>query len=269
VVIGKWRSLPFFVLEAEEGRFDMLWYVLQTRTGEEEKLVDLIHQMVSNDLYEECFVVYQELLWRRQQQNFVHVRRAFPGYVFITSREPKSLFFCLKQVPVMSRMIADEDFFFLSLESEEAEFLRRIMNEDYVIRLSYMETDGKGNIRQVSGPLEACVSQIVQCRFKKRYVLVRFKLHQEEKTVLLGIVLHEDICEELKYEKVEAPFLASGQYKPGKALDVQPSGVPILVPKGQRPINKGSEIQNAIQGKEEKCLDAISERKEKRLCYGV
>lgn len=229
----------------------MLWYVLQTRTGEEEKLAELVQRIVPQNLYGECFVVYQEQLWRRKKQNFVQVKRAFPGYVFITSNEPEALFFCLKQVPAMAKMIMDDDFFFLSLESEEAEFLRRIMNEDYIIRLSYMETDGKGNIRQVSGPLESCVSQIVQCRFGKRYALVRLKLHQEEKTVLLGIVLNEDICEELKYGKVEAPILVSEQYGLEQALDVQPSGMSIFMTNGERSINKGSEVQNVIQGKEE------------------
>ena len=73
----------------------MLWYVLQTRAGQEEKLAELISKMIPRGLYGECFVVYQEQLWRRKQQSFVHVKRAFPGYVFITSREPEALFFCL------------------------------------------------------------------------------------------------------------------------------------------------------------------------------
>ena len=56
----------------------MLWYVLQTKTGGEEKLVEMIHRMVPADLYGECFVIYHEQLWRRQQQTFIHVKRAFP-----------------------------------------------------------------------------------------------------------------------------------------------------------------------------------------------
>ena len=115
------------------------------------------------------------------------------GYVFITSREPKALFFCLKKVPVMAKMMADDECFFLSVEKEEAEFLKKIMNQNHVIGLSYLLTDGKGEILQVSGPLEACVPQIVKCRYGKRNVLVRLKLLGKEKTVLLGIVLKEDL----------------------------------------------------------------------------
>ncbi len=191
----------------------MRWYVLQTRTGEEEKVTGLIRKIVPPHLYEECFVVYHEQLWRRRQQNFVHVKRAFPGYVFITSREPEALFFCLKQVPAMSKMMADDESFFLTVEKEEQEFLKGIMNDDHVICLSYLSTDGKGNIRQVSGPLKACVSGIVRCRFGKRHVLVRLRLLGEEKTVLLGIVLDEDIRQELRYGKVEAPIVVPEEYR--------------------------------------------------------
>ena len=183
----------------------MLWYVLQTRTGEEGKLTELIHKMVPKELYEDCFVIYQEQLWRRRQKNFVHVKRAFPGYVFITSNKPEALFFCLKKVPAMAKLMLDDESFFLFVEKEEAEFLQKIMDQNHVIVLSYLLTDGKGNILQVSGPLKACVSQIVQCRFGKRYVLVRLKLLGKEKTILLGIVLKEDMEQELWYGKVEMP----------------------------------------------------------------
>ena len=57
------------------------------------KLVEMVRRVVPHPLYGECFVIYHEQVWRRQQKNFVQVRRAFPGYVFITSREPEALFF--------------------------------------------------------------------------------------------------------------------------------------------------------------------------------
>ncbi len=44
----------------------MSWYVLQTRAGQEEKLAELISKMIPRGLYGECFVVYQEQLWRRK-----------------------------------------------------------------------------------------------------------------------------------------------------------------------------------------------------------
>lgn len=104
----------------------MLWYVLQTKTGEEEKLAEMIRKVVPRHLYGECFIVYHEQLWRRQQQNFVHVKRAFPGYVFITSKEPEALFFCLKKIPAMVKMMTDDESFFLYLDPGKLHFWNRL-----------------------------------------------------------------------------------------------------------------------------------------------
>lgn len=229
-MIQIWRSLPFYggsfqygykaiickdsgsrnccgqVLREMRGKH-MLWYVLQTKTGEEEKLIELIHKLVPKELYKECFVIYQEQLWRRQQHNFVHLKRVFPGYVFIASKDPEALFFCLKRVPAMAKLMADDESFFLSVEKEETQFLQKIMNKDHVIGLSYLLTDGKGTILQVSGPLETCLDQIVKYRYGKRHVLVRLKLLGREKTVMLGIVLKEDMEQRLQHGKNENPYL--------------------------------------------------------------
>lgn len=112
----------------------------------------------------------------------------------------------------MAKLMADGESCFLFVEKEEAAFLKKIMNADHVIGLSYLQTDGKGNIRQVSGPLRNCVGQIVRCRYGKRHVLVRLKLLGEEKTVLLGIILKEDICQGLRYGRVEAGIGAPERY---------------------------------------------------------
>ncbi len=192
----------------------MSWYVLQTWTGKEEELVRMIGKILPRRLYEECFVIYHERLWRIQQKNVVHVERLFPGYVFITTGEPQELFLHLRQVPAMSRLLADLDFDFIPLEQEEEAFFRQVMPKGHVIRLSYVATDGRDHVLQMSGPLSACSSRIVRWRFGKRCAIVRLNLLGQEKHVLLGMILKEDIRREMAYGKVEAPALSAGPYHP-------------------------------------------------------
>ena len=73
-----------------------MWYVLQTTTGQEEKLVQMIRELVAPELYEDCFVAYYERVWRKQQQSVVHVERLFPGYVFVVTQDPEELFLAKK-----------------------------------------------------------------------------------------------------------------------------------------------------------------------------
>lgn len=171
----------------------MRWYVLQAWTGREEKLVKLVREILPRHLYGECFVIYHERMWRRQQQDLIQVERLFPGYVFITSEKPEELFLWLRQVPDMSKLMRDGDFYFLSLDPGEAAFLRRTMDADHIIRLSYVLTDGEDQIIRVSGPLAACRAQVERYQFRKRYAVVRLRLLGEEKNVRLGIFLKEDM----------------------------------------------------------------------------
>ncbi len=139
------------------------WYIMQTYTGQEEKLVEMVRRVVPREFYDDCFVIYHEQLWKRHQENQIHIRRVFPGYVFITSGDPEGLFLCLKKVPAMSKLLADgipadSGLTFLPMYPDEAAFLGSLLDEDHIIRLSYVATDGKDHVTYISGPLKSCVS---------------------------------------------------------------------------------------------------------------
>lgn len=112
----------------------------------------------------------------------------------------------------MSKMISDGEFTFLPIEQEEKDFLENVLKDEHIVRLSYVATDGKGHVYRMSGPLEAYTSQVIRYQFKKRYVIVRLKLLGEEKTVALGIILNEDIQQEIRYGKVEIPLKMPERY---------------------------------------------------------
>lgn len=192
----------------------MLWYVIQTYTGREEKLVKMMDRIVPRELYGECFVAYHEQLRCRKQENQVHVERIFPGYAFITSEKPEELFFHLKKVPAMSKMMTSGEFAFVPLEKEEAKFLDSILDGDHVVRLSYAATNGRGHVSYLSGPLERCGGRILEYRFRQRYASVRLTVAGQDKEVRMGIILNDDIRREVTYGKIEALIETPGRYVP-------------------------------------------------------
>lgn len=206
----------------------MLWYVIQTFTGREEKLIRMMRRIVPRELYGDCFAAYHEQLRHRGKENQIHVERIFPGYVFVTSDEPDRLFLFLKNVPAMSKMMSDGEFYFLPLETAEARLLADIMDEDHVIRLSYVATDGKDHISYVAGPLEAAIAagaeRIAGYQFRLRYARVRLALAGEEKEVRMGIILNDDIRRELAYGKVEAPIRVPEKYRVAARGSTKQSG---------------------------------------------
>ncbi len=190
----------------------MLWYAIQTFTGREEKLVEMIRRVVPAGIYGECFVAYYEQLWHCRQKNEVHILRLFPGYVFISTDEIERMYQCLKDIPAMSRIMASEAFAFSPLYEKEAAFLMDIMDEDHVVRLSYAATDGRNHVSYLSGPLEKCAANILAYEFGKRYALIRLQIAGQDKDVRLGIILNNDIRRETAYGKVEALIAIPERY---------------------------------------------------------
>ncbi len=170
-----------------------MWYVLQTMTGQEEELVQLVKERVPSNLYEECFVAYYERIWRKQQKSIIHVERLFPGYVFIISDKPERLYLSLKDIPVMAKLLSDGNFGFLPIRREEEAFFQDILSKERIVRLSYVETDEDGSICQITGPIEKYAGQVERYQFKKRYAIVSFPMMGEKRTAALGILLKEDI----------------------------------------------------------------------------
>lgn len=104
-----------------------MWYVIQTVTGKEEELIDMMNTILERDLYRDCFIIRAEWMKRLGGQWQTQVRPLFPGYVFVDSEQPEELFFSLKRVPRFSRIIGNGRFVFTPVEESEKTFLETLM----------------------------------------------------------------------------------------------------------------------------------------------
>ena len=181
----------------------MLWYLLKTWVGREEELAKEILRAVPSDMYEECFVIRQERIWRKQHRSIVHVEPLFPGCVFLTCKKSEPIFNRLEQIPALTGLIACGNLAVFPMMKEDADFLIKISGEDHVVRLSYVMKDEQGRICKMSDPLKACREQIERYQFKKRYAMVRRRLWGEDLAIVLGIILKEDAERKLLYENME------------------------------------------------------------------
>lgn len=198
------------------------WYLLKTWAGREEELVREVQKIVPPQMYEECFVIWQERIWRKQQKSIVHMEPLFPGCVFLTCREReagtegkdfpgnkavagnkaaagneavtenRSLLQSLEKIPAAAQMMACGVFTMLPMTGEDGRFLEKISGDEHVVRLSYVQKDEEGNICKLSEPLKVFQGQVERFQLKKRYAMVRHRLWGEEMTFVLGIVLNED-----------------------------------------------------------------------------
>lgn len=207
------------------------WYLLKTWAGREEELVREVQKIVPPQMYEECFVIWQERIWRKQQKSIVHMEPLFPGCVFLTCREMEAgtegkdlpgnedaagykaiagnkamtengLFLpFLEKIPAAAQMMDGGIFTIFPMTGEDGQFLEKISGNEHVVRLSYVQKDEEGNICKLSEPLKVFQGQVERFQLKKRYAMVRHRLWGEERTFVLGIVLNEDGGEKFRYNK--------------------------------------------------------------------
>lgn len=171
-----------------------MWYAVQTITGNEEETAEEIRRLVDADVYEDCFLLKREAVWRIRGTCRIHVERLFPGYVFISTQHPKELYRQLKRVSSYTKLLGKEEEEFYPVSAEEEEFLRELLNgdEEYTVRLSLAEVDGQGNITACGAPLKKYLDRVIKKRIRLRYVVIRVPLFGREREILLGIRLEKD-----------------------------------------------------------------------------
>lgn len=190
-----------------------MWYVIQTETGREEEILRLVRRSLDKKLCSRYMILKAE--WpKRSGGQWVLLRKVmFPGYIFVETEEAEELFFQLKQVPKLTKILGNGKFEFVPLAEEEILFLKKIsgnteqeiqmLREDgreesenrekdcFVIRPSEIAVNQDGTIDVIRGPLKAFEKEILRINLHKRYAVVQVKM-LEEKTVLFGIVMEKD-----------------------------------------------------------------------------
>lgn len=171
-----------------------MWYAIQTITGNEEQTAESIRKLVDGEIYDACFLLKREAVWRIQGACRVHVERLFPGYVFVSTENPKKVYRQLKQIFCYTKMLGKEGENFFPISAEEEEFLKTLLNgdEEYTVRLSFVEVDEQGNIIACGEPLQRYLNKIVKKRIRLRYVVIRVHLFGRDREILMGLRLEGD-----------------------------------------------------------------------------
>ena len=119
-----------------------MWYVVQTKTGNENEIKEFIEHNVDSNSFRECFVPLYEEVRRREDKCKILFRRLFPGYLFVDTDDPDIIFQKLKKAPWFTRLLGADDNAgnktFIPVGEEDEEFLRTLL-DDGIMHVSYIE----------------------------------------------------------------------------------------------------------------------------------
>lgn len=86
-----------------------MWYVVQTLSGQEEQVCDLIKQAVGDtDLLRECFVPCYEIERKFHGEWKLLTKILFPGYLIVVTNQVDRLSTALNQVRAFTKLLGSE-----------------------------------------------------------------------------------------------------------------------------------------------------------------
>lgn len=171
-----------------------MWYVIQVMTGKEEEMQRVLEEKLPKESYEDCFYIRRERIWCLEGEKICHVETMFPGYLFVTTREPEALYWELKHIPALTKLLRTEEDVFLAVSAEEQEFLEHLIDGDRekIVRLSEVELDKEKKILSAKGPLKYYIGNIVKKKIRLCYVMIEKELFGQKRKIMIGIRTGEE-----------------------------------------------------------------------------
>ena len=162
------------------------WYVVQVRSGREEKIINACHLYVDASALEECFLPrFQRMKKIRGQWQEVE-EVLFPGYLFFISDDVTKLYQELKKIPDLTKLLGKREQEFFPLPEEEVAFLKSFGKEDHVVDLSIGYIEGE-KIMVTSGPMKGKEGLIRKIDRHKRLAFIEVEFLGELRSAKVGL----------------------------------------------------------------------------------
>ena len=178
--------VPLSVRKAEgKAMGDVMWYVIQVRTGSEENIRLQCEANIPQDVMERCFIPYYEERRRIRGEWMTLKKILFPGYVFLITEEIDELFYQLKKVIGLTRLLGTGEEI-IPLTERERNFLLRFGGEDQIVEMSEGIIE-QSRIRILSGPLMGMEGQIRKIDRHKRKAWLEVEMFGRPQRVEVGL----------------------------------------------------------------------------------
>lgn len=162
-----------------------MWYVMQVRTGTEEKIRDSCLAGIPGPVLESCFIP------RIKEQRKLHgewstkEKIMFPGYVFVVTGDLNELFCRLKEISGLTKLLKTGDEF-VPLTEEERDFILQFGGEDHIVEISRGILTGS-SVKVISGPLMGKEGLIKKINYHKRKALLEMEMFRQRQVIEVGL----------------------------------------------------------------------------------
>lgn len=162
-----------------------MWYVVQVRLGTEHNIRIQCNKKIPDTIMERCFIPYYEEK-KKQNGTWNTLQKVlFPGYIFMITEDVEKLFFHLKTIEGMTKLIGTgQDI--IPLKEEEITFLKRFGGEEQIVSMSEGIIEGT-QVIITSGPLMGMEGLIQKIDRHKRKAWLDLELFGRMQQVEVGL----------------------------------------------------------------------------------
>ena len=162
-----------------------MWYVVQVRSGTEHNIRIQCNKKIPDAIMERCFIPYYEEK-KKQNGTWNTLQKVlFPGYIFMITEDVEKLFFHLKTIEGMKKLIGTgQDI--IPLKEEEITFLKRFGGEEQIVSMSEGIIEGT-QVIITSGPLMGMEGLIQKIDRHKRKAWLDLELFGRMQQVEVGL----------------------------------------------------------------------------------
>lgn len=166
-----------------------MWYVIQTKTGQEEPMRQRVEKMLPDNSYEDCKILYYVKKKKYLGEWHEERERLLPGYMFLITDTPEPISEALDRMTEFTRLL-ETGSTFCPIRPEEEKLLRRLTGGKDEIGMSYGVIEN-GVLKVNSGVLSGMESRIKKIDRHKRKGFISMRLADQEKLVGVGLEITE------------------------------------------------------------------------------
>lgn len=168
-----------------------MWYVVQVRSGTEHNIRIQCNKKIPDTIMERCFIPYYEEK-KKQNGTWNTLQKVlFPGYIFMITEDVEKLFFHLKTIEGMTKLIGTGNDI-IPLTEEEIAFLQRLGGDEQIVSMSEGIIEGT-QVIITSGPLMGMEGLIQKIDRHKRKAWLELELFGRMQQVEVGLEITKKV----------------------------------------------------------------------------
>ena len=168
-----------------------MWYVVQVRSGTEHNIRIQCNKKIPDTIMERCFIPYYEEKKKQNGSWNTLQKILFPGYIFMITEDVEKLFFHLKTIEGMTKLIGTGNDI-IPLTEEEIIFLQRLGGEEQIVSMSEGIIEGT-QVTIISGPLKGMEGLIQKIDRHKRKAWLALEMFGKMQQVEVGLEITKKV----------------------------------------------------------------------------